>query len=176
MTDTFIIGGHENSFNYDKPNFIQMIQVIESVSDAVIRDQEYKPYLEQYLVDLNIVSTFTDIELPEDINECYAFLHDSGIASTVKNLLPEECSFIAQSVSDLVAFKKDGAAKKTKIDELLDALIHFVGTLNKEFDGLDMNDILSRMEKIGFLPNMDESEIAKAIIEQITTEGTSEKE
>ena len=103
-------------------------------------------------------------------------MHESGIAGTIKNLLPDECSFIAQSVSDLVGFKKDQAAKRTKVDALIDALIHLVGTINDEFEGLDINDVLSRMEKVGFLPDMKESEIAKAIIEQITTEETSEKE
>ena len=176
MTDTYIVGGQEVTFNYDKPTFLDMISVIETVANAVVSDEEYKPYLENYLTDSNIVAQFTDVELPEDINECYAFMHESGIAGTIKNLLPDECSFIAQSVSDLVGFKKDQAAKRTKVDALIDALIHLVGTINDEFEGLDINDVLSRMEKVGFLPDMKESEIAKAIIEQITTEETSEKE
>lgn len=176
MIDTYMVGGREVTFNYDKPNFLDMITVIEAVADAVVSDGQYKPYLEKYLINMNIVAQFTDVELPEDINECYDFLVETGIAGTVKSLMPDECSFIEQSVSSLVAFKKDEAAKRTKIDALIDALIHFVGTLNKEFEGLDINDVLSRMEKVGYLPDMKESEIAKAIIEQITTEDPSEKE
>lgn len=176
MTDTYIVGGREVTFTYDKPNFLDMITVIETVADAVVNDGQYKPYLEKYMVDMNIVAQFTDVELPKDINECYAFMHESEIAGTVKNLLPDECSFIAQSVSDLVGFKKDQAAKRTKVDALIDALIHLVGTINDEFEGLDINDVLSRMEKVGFLPDMKESEIAKAIIEQITTEDPNKKD
>ena len=170
MTDTYVVGGTEQVFNYEKPNFLDMITVIEAVAEAVVNDGKYKPYLEKYLTDMNIVAQFTDVALPEDINECYDFLHESGIAGTLKNLMPEECTFIEQSVSSLVAFKKDEAAKRTKVDVLIDALIHLVGTINKEFEGLDMNDVLSRLEKVGFLPNMNEAEIAKAIIEQITEE------
>lgn len=176
MTDTYMVGGREQTFEYDKPNFLDMITVIEAVADAVVSDGQFKPYLEKYLVDMNIVAQFTNVKLPEDINECYDFLAESGIAGTVKSLMPEECSFIEQSVSSLVAFKKEEAAKRTKIDALIDALIHLVGTLNKEFEGLDMNDVLSRLEKVGFLPNMDEGEIARAIIDQITTEDPNKKD
>ena len=39
MTDTYIVGGQEVTFNYDKPTFLDMISVIETVANAVVSDE-----------------------------------------------------------------------------------------------------------------------------------------
>ena len=168
MTATYTVDGKEKMFKYeDDPLFLNIITAIETIANAVVNDGKYRPYLLKYMTELNIVGTFTDIKLPEDINDCYAFLRESDIGSILRTKMPDTYAFIEDSVEELVNFNKESAIKRTKIDDLLDALLHLIGTLNSEFEGLDMNDVLTRMEKVGFLPNMNENEIATAILNQI---------
>ena len=171
MTATYTVDGKEKMFKYeDDPLFINIITAIETIANAVVNDGKYRPYLLKYMAELNIVGSFTDIKLPEDINDCYAFLRESDIGSILRTKMPDTYAFIEDSVEELVNFNKESAIKRTKIDDLLDALLHLIGTLNSEFEGLDMNDVLTRMEKVGFLPNMNENEIATAILNQIAKE------
>ena len=171
MTATYTVDGKEKMFKYeDDPLFINMITAIETIANAVVNDGKYRPYLLKYMTELNIVGSFTNIKLPEDINDCYAFLRESDIGSILRTKMPDTYAFIEDSVEELVNFNKESAIKRTKIDDLLDALLHLIGTLNSEFEGLDMNDVLTRMEKVGFLPNMNENEIATAILNQIAKE------
>ena len=171
MTATYTVDGKEKMFKYeDDPLFINIITAIETIANAVANEGKYRPYLLKYMTELNIVGSFTDIKLPEDINDCYAFLRESDIGSILRTKMPDTYAFIEDSVEELVNFNKESAIKRTKIDDLLDALLHLIGTLNSEFEGLDMNDVLTRMEKVGFLPNMNENEIATAILNQIAKE------
>lgn len=171
MTATYTVDGKEKMFKYeDDPLFLNIITAIETIANAVVNDGKYRPYLLKYMTELNIVGSFTDIKLPEDINDCYAFLRESDIGSILRTKMPDTYAFIEDSVEELVNFNKESAIKRTKIDDLLDALLHLIGTLNSEFEGLDMNDVLTRMEKVGFLPNMSENEIATAILNQIAKE------
>ena len=171
MTATYTVDGKEKMFKYeDDPLFLNIITAIETITNAVVNDGKYRPYLLKYMTELNIVGSFTDIKLPEDINDCYAFLRESDIGSILRTKMPDTYAFIEDSVEELVNFNKESAIKRTKIDDLLDALLHLIGTLNSEFEGLDMNDVLTRMEKVGFLPNMSENEIATAILNQIAKE------
>ena len=171
MTATYTVDGKEKMFKYeDDPLFINIITAIETIANAVVNDGKYRPYLLKYMTELNIVGSFTNIKLPEDINDCYAFLRESDIGSILRTKMPDTYAFIEDSVEELVNFNKESAIKRTKIDDLLDALLHLIGTLNSEFEGLDMNDVLTRMEKVGFLPNMNENEIATAILNQIAKE------
>lgn len=171
MTATYTVDGKEKMFKYeDDPLFLNIITAIETIANAVVNDGKYRPYLLKYMTELNIVGSFTDIKLPEDINDCYAFLQESDIGSILRTKMPDTYAFIEDSVEELVNFNKESAIKRTKIDDLLDALLHLIGTLNSEFEGLDMNDVLTRMEKVGFLPNMNENEIATAILNQIAKE------
>lgn len=171
MTATYTVDGKEKMFKYeDDPLFLNIITAIETIANAVVNDGKYRPYLLKYMTELNIVGSFTDIKLPEDINDCYAFLRESDIGSILRIKMPDTYAFIEDSVEELVNFNKESAIKRTKIDDLLDALLHLIGTLNSEFEGLDMNDVLTRMEKVGFLPNMNENEIATAILNQIAKE------
>lgn len=171
MTATYTVDGKEKMFKYeDDPLFLNIITAIETIANAVVNEGKYRPYLLKYMTELNIVGSFTDIKLPEDINDCYAFLRESDIGSILRTKMPDTYAFIEDSVEELVDFNKESAIKRTKIDDLLDALLHLIGTLNSEFEGLDMNDVLTRMEKVGFLPNMNENEIATAILNQIAKE------
>ena len=177
MTATYTVDGKEKMFKYeDDPLFINIITAIETIANAVVNDGKYRPYLLKYMTELNIVGSFTDIKLPEDINDCYAFLRESDIGSILRTKMPDTYAFIEDSVEELVNFNKESAIKRTKIDDLLDALLHLIGTLNSEFEGLDMNDVLTRMEKVGFLQNMNENEIATAILNQIAKEEKEKEE
>ena len=177
MTATYTVDGKEKMLKYeDDPLFINIITAIETIANAVVNDGKYRPYLLKYMTELNIVGSFTDIKLPEDINDCYAFLRESDIGSILRTKMPDTYAFIEDSVEELVNFNKESAIKRTKIDDLLDALLHLIGTLNSEFEGLDMNDVLTRMEKVGFLPNMNENEIATAILNQIAKEEKEKEE
>lgn len=177
MTATYTVDGKEKMFKYeDDPLFLNIITAIETIANAVVNEGKYRPYLLKYMTELNIVGSFTDIKLPEDINDCYAFLRESDIGSILRTKMPDTYAFIEDSVEELVDFNKESAIKRTKIDDLLDALLHLIGTLNSEFEGLDMNDVLTRMEKVGFLPNMNENEIATAILNQIAKEEKEKEE
>lgn len=173
---TYAVDGKEKMFKYeDDPLFLNIITAIENIASAVVSEGSYRPYLLKYITELNIVGSFTDVELPESINDCYAFLRETELPKILRTKIPDTYAFIEDSVEELVNFKKESAIKRTKIDDLLDALLHLIGTLNEEFEGMDMNDVLSRMEKIGIKPNMNENEIATAILNQLAKEET-EKE
>ena len=176
MSATYTVDGKEKMFKYeDDPLFLNIITTIETIANAVVNDGKYRPYLLKYITELNIVGSFTDVELPESINDCYAFLRETELPKILRTKIPDTYAFIEDSAEELVNFKKESAIKRTKIDDLLDALLHLISTLNEEFEGMDMNEVLSRMEKIGIKPNMNENEIATAILNQLAKE-EAEKE
>lgn len=154
-------------FEYEtEPSFLDIIGIIEKTADATISDiVGYAPYLTNYMIRYNIIQELSDIALPEDINDCYLFVNDSDAWDIMMQDLSEVYNFVDENVRELVKFKKKQLLRQSKIDGLIDAATHLIENVGKQFEGLDIKELLERLEKAGINPNLSEEKVVQAILE-----------
>ena len=148
------------------PDFLVVTNIIEDSADAVISEGiEYAPYLLDYMIDYNLIRYLTKVELPKGMNGCHRFIYDSGIIDEITKGIPSLRTFIRENTEKLVNYRKKQAIKKSKIDDLLDALTHLAVTFQKQFEGVDINETIDALKRANFFQNMSEGDIVKKILE-----------
>ena len=161
--------GKELAFEYeDDPSFSQIMNIIRIVTNSVIGNDElgYAPYLLDYSIDYTLTRQLTDVELPSATDDCYKFLKDSGIPATIKNNNKELFNFIRGSAKDLIDYKKEEKLRESKFDELIVALIDLVENFGKQFENLNMDDVLNKWTNTTeLLSKVSEKDIIQAIRE-----------
>ena len=174
---TYVFDNKEVVFEYEThPEFIDVISIITNTVDAVVSDiVEYAPYLTEYMIQYNMIHYLTDVVLPKDLNECFRFINESEVFDILEKGTSGLYEFIKENVDKMIEFRKSQIVKKSKCDDLVDALINLINTIRKEFDGLNINEVLDRLEKVGFLPGMTEDEIVKKILQIRAEEEIKEK-
>jgi len=163
---TYIFNGKTAVFDLENnPKFLTVINIIKSAADAIVSDVvEYAPYLTSYMIDYSLISYLTDIKLPKDLNECYDFIYMTEITEIIKQTNPDLYDFVTENVKSLVEYRKEQMLKKSKIDELIDSLTNLVTVFTNEFDGVDIKEVIEKMEKIGINKDMNEKDVVSSIL------------
>ena len=153
----------ENAFELEtNPSFLDIIAIIQETADAVISDiVGYAPYMTEYMIRYNMIHELTDVVLPEELNDCYRFIEDSDIWFVMIQDISELYMFVEENVNKIIKFRKQQLLSQSKID---DAATHLLTTISKEFEGLDIKEVLERLEKAGLNPNLSEEKVVKAIL------------
>lgn len=167
----FYVNDEERLFHFEnEPNLTDLNKVIENVASSVFSQGIYMPYLFEYVVNYSIVSTFTDVELPTNIDKCYRFLDESRIIKFLRREIPEVFDFVEKNANKLIEYNKDYSIRHSYIDDLIAAFVNVINTFESKFANLDINDVLNKLEKVGFVPNMKEEDIVKSILKIIGKE------
>lgn len=166
---TYIKDDKEYQFEYENdPEFSKIMNIIQIVVNSVVGNDElgYAPYLLDYSIDYTLVYQLTNVELPQSTDRCYKFLKESGISATIKNNNKELYNFIRESAKDLIDYKKEEKLRESKFDELVVALIDLVENFGKQFENLNMEDVMNKWTNTTELLNkVSEKDIIQAIRE-----------
>ncbi len=167
MDDTKIkyvdLDGSEKECSLKKPTFLQMTQAIEEYGDAVVSDiVGYQPLMAKFLFEVKMVELYTDIKLPDDINECFEYLSNVNILESLWSVAPLE--YMREAADEILEYRIQKDLSNTPLTELVNSLSGLFNTLQKEFDGVDIKDV---MEKFGGILEMYKDMPQEKIAENI---------
>lgn len=79
------VNGESKTAHYtDHVPFSTMLTMIDNVAFSVANEYtDYSPILEHFFTNVEIIKTFTDVELPENIDDCYDFIENNDIIITL---------------------------------------------------------------------------------------------
>ena len=104
--------------------------------------------MKTFALDAHVVIYFTDIKLPSDAEKAQRFIEQSEIVYRIADVLPAGyLGDIAREVDELLEFKKAQAAKKSKLDGLIESAVDLIAALRKKLDGMSVNDLVSLVAK-----------------------------
>lgn len=150
------IAGETIKFNYkEKLSYSELVYLIGKIADDCFTENgDYLPYFYDYLLMQSIILGFTDIELPDDVDERYAFIYDNKINELFELYTSDEdkisidhrqIDFISDNSHELVEYRKENLLKQSKVDDLLDELNNeltsFIKKMSKKFEGLNLEDL-----------------------------------
>ena len=123
-------------------------EMVRSVVDTIFNVDDdgynYHPYMKTFALDAHVVIYFTDIKLPSDAEKAHCFIEQSEIVYRIADVLPAGyLGDIAREVDELLEFKKAQAAKKSKLDGLIESAADLIAALQKKLDGMNVNDLIS---------------------------------
>ena len=123
-----------------------MVYLIDTVVNSCFtKDNDYKGYLYEFSLAQCILIGFTDIELPENVDDKYAYIYDNKLNEFDELFVHSECirqiQFIKNQSLELVKYRKEKSLKHSKIDELMDELTSFIQKMSKQFEDIDLEDI-----------------------------------
>lgn len=148
------------------PSLLDILNAIENITDGVINETNgYEPFLFDYYVTVVFISTFTDINLPENINDIYSFICSTKIDSVLQKTVPDLWNKIVSAADEKIKYRRNVFLKKTKFDELIDALVVLINKYGSVFDGIDINDVLDKLTSISKLTNIPETKIVEGILD-----------
>ena len=136
------ISGGQVSFKARKFVPISEITLVcDSVTSAVVSDEEFQPYLEDFLVWTALVRLYTDLDVDEMIEQNADAWYEELVCSNIKEVMKEiiladQYELIFDSVHKMVEHAAN--TKKSSLDLLFDALLN---------DGL-LFDLLERISQV----------------------------
>lgn len=159
-------------------SFDNMIRFIINVIDGCfIGDEEmYVPEAKSFMIRVCTIAYYTNISLPQNINNKYKFAYDTDLFETIlqhindrqfKDILDaiEERIYVKTSSADAIA-KKELASMQIKLNE-------FADNITALFEGVGKEDISNIIEAINN-GSVDEDKLMDAYIKTKTIEANKE--
>ena len=133
----------------------KLIDFVENVAMNCFQDDdEYIPELKDFLIRINIINLYTNIELPEDMDQKYDFLYGSDIIHTiVGNINPNEFNSILTAIDAKISSVDNAniASYKEKIDEVYNIVEGMSSQIENAFSSIsddtikDMSTVFASM-------------------------------
>lgn len=155
---------------------LDILKIADTVADfCFLDDGEYIPELREFFLRRELLETATNIELPEDIAECYELVMNSGLGEWVDYTFGSNLEVYATQMPRLRAAIQD------KIDYMadsglallrsrMDALIYAIESLSEQnanlFNGATPEDMQKFISTIASIEKIDEEKLVKAVAGQ----------
>ena len=145
--------------------FATELAIIEAMAQSCFDDEDnYYPALVDMMFRHEVIAKYTNIELPDDVEVCYALFYNTDLWQRVSEYIDEvQLSNIQAAAHEMIRQKND-----VRVESLRQSVESMVGSFSKvmeAFDGIDAKDISG---VLGAFANgsIDESKIVNAILEQ----------
>lgn len=155
------------------PSLADILQVADEVVDGCFLDDgSYYPELVYFLELHSLIQNLTNVELPEDLSECYDFILNSGFGDWVYSKLANPSDTFIYDLDDAIHKKIDYMANsgimvlRSKMNELFMALDNFAEQSAELFGNITVEDrdkLISAVDSIG---GLDEERLVKAFVKQ----------
>lgn len=131
----------------------EMLGFVNDIVDACfLEDGTYFPEAEKFAVKVGVLSRYTNIEMPDDVEKQYWIAYDSGIFDTVYG-----CIDVPQLNEIIIAAEKriqhmcnsDIAAIMTKLNALVDAFGMTTEKMAETFSNINDDDLEKLVNAIG---------------------------
>lgn len=111
-------------------------------------NETFAPYLRKFAYDFNILNYFTNIQLPDDTDKVWDLVDNTDIAYMVIECVGSGyIENIIREANEVIEYRKAEILKRSKFDNVLDALMSVVNSIGDKTKNLDMNGVLELAEK-----------------------------
>ena len=143
--------------------------IVSNVVDSCFNElDEYEPINKDFMFRVLVISTYTNIELPDDNAEKYAFVYGTDIFDTVVSIVSNtQLGIILSQIEDRLEFKKRVATDSLtrKIIELsydIETIANSLGGIVGGVSADEIKKLIGAMSESKF----DEGKLAKAIVSE----------
>lgn len=145
--------------------FLQMVSVVSS--SVVTEEQGYQPELKDFYTRVATLLFYTDIELPESLEDQFHLVFATDIISCITPYIDQaQYMMIIDSIDRKVDYLKTINIRKfeSSINEVVSGLTNVAETIGNMFDGVSADDI---NKMVGAITDMkfDENKLMQAYLE-----------
>lgn len=161
----------------DRVPFTKMLEIVDTVADACTDGHlDYSPILKKFFTDVEIIRSFTDVKLPEDINECYEFIQNTDIImelSFTKQV--GQIYTIETAIDETVEYLLDKKSKANPLNDLAISATQFINTLAEKLSETDIEQLKNAMSSLSELLKNIPPEDVQAFVKSLTAEPKKRK-
>ncbi|MEG2397005.1 MAG: hypothetical protein RSB11_08230 [Oscillospiraceae bacterium] len=150
-------------------SFSEYAKFVANVAYQVINEEtHYSPFVLNLVFAQNLIAFFTDVKVPEDVNEFYDFINSGTIISDIKNAVGTfTVDGIKADIDRLIEFRKLEVANHSALDTLCntlnDLLIKYDKKLGKSINPAQMEKVISKLSSM----DITERGIVDALVDKI---------
>ena len=124
-------------------------------------NKTFAPYLRKFACDYNIITYFTDITLPADMNKVWALIDGTAIVDTIiAHVGGDYIDKILREANELIEYRKAETLRHSKLDVILDSVGEILKVVREKTDGMDINELLEAIQKSA--PEVELEKLVKA--------------
>lgn len=121
----------------------------------------YIPMFYDLSVNVAILSYYTNLLLPQDINELYMLVKETDLMEKVMSIIGPDVKDVLDSTKETVANKINYLIHRSDGDNLMEKLLGVADSFKGKIEGTDVEELLSTFKNLG---NMSTDKIVDAIL------------
>lgn len=121
----------------------------------------YIPMFYDLSVNVAILSYYTNLLLPQDINELYMLVKETDLMEKVMSIVGSDVKDVLDSTKETVANKINYLIHRSDGDNLMEKLLGVADSFKGKIEGTDVEELLSTFKNLG---NMSTDKIVDAIL------------
>ena len=121
----------------------------------------YIPMFYDLSVNVAILSYYTNLLLPQDINELYMLVKETDLMEKVMSIVGPDVKDVLDSTKETVANKINYLIHRSDGDNLMEKLLGVADSFKGKIEGTDVEELLSTFKNLG---NMSTDKIVDAIL------------
>lgn len=146
--------------------FTERLNLIADINGMVFMGDSntigtYMPAFREFAERFAVLSHYTDLNIPKDLNTAWSLFIDTNIFEEVLNVVSDNINDILQDSREMIKTKKDYLVRKTDTGALVDKLSGAMDSLGGQFSETDVNTILGFLKK---MPKAESSDMIKTIM------------
>lgn len=153
-----------------------VLMIAGNVADYCFLDGgEYIPELKEFFIRRELIDAATNIELPEDLSECYELIMNAGLGAWVDETFNEylqvyadQMPYLRDAIQDKIDYMAESglAVLRSRMDALIYAIEGLCEQSEQMFGGISPEDTKKLIASADSLGNIDEEKLVKAFIKQ----------
>ena len=145
--------------------FATELAIIEAVAQSCFDDDDnYYPVLVDMMLRHEVIAKYTNIELPDDVEVCYALFYNTDLWQCVSEYIDEvQLSNIQAAAYEMIRRRND--IRSEMMRKSMAEMVEGVSRISDAFKGVSPDDISGVMNAFAN-GSINESKIVNAILEQ----------
>lgn len=147
-------------------SFGKRMELISSIVGMVFIEgaegkTEYRPELVKFVKRRAVVAYFTDIKLPENLDDLWALLCHTPLYKDVARIVGDDVGSILAEADEAIKIRCAEITDQNGINGLLRKVSSVIDSFAGELNGVDIGQLLEMFKS---LPNMSEDELVKSVL------------
>lgn len=133
--------------------FTQRAQMVRTIADIVfVNDEEhisdYSPEYLKFAQKFSVISYYTDLKLPTDVNDAWLVLDNTTLYDDVVKIVGDDVQCVFAEANELISAKKNYLINKTDINKLFGKISEKLESFSSQFTEQDLKSIMQMLEKL----------------------------
>lgn len=148
----------------------KIIDFVNFVTSNCFQGDEYMPQLKDFLIRIEIIRMYTNIELPENMSDQYEFVYGSDLIGQLVDEVINRNEFnnILQAIDCKIAHIEDVSYQeyKSKIDEIYSSITEITNQVSKMYEEMSTDDLTDMIKVMAGMSDgsVSDEEIARAML------------